>query len=191
MTNSRAAALCLGASVGAAGSLVGMGGSFLALPIIINFFRVHTPQLAVGTGMATVLGTSIGGTLGYIMRNDSFRAEFENMIKNNCIPVFIGDVDVLSAGSLALSSSVTVILGARTSKKLNGQSLRYIVGIFLLSMAPLVPGREAIKNWIEKSRPATPVTSTEDQKKVKAIRSFGIGTFSGFLAGNKSIPLST
>jgi uncharacterized membrane protein YfcA len=194
-SGSRFAAFFLGNAAGTVGSLVGMGGSFFALPVLINCFRISNPQQAVGTGMSTVLGTAIGGSLGYMTRSDSFLLEVvamkDSLNENFKIPERIGDLDLSTAGFLALGSTATVILGAKTTKLLNGRNLRFIVGSFLIAMAPLVPGKTYLKDWIERIRSrnsgkevvtiSSPRLVDENERR---FRSFSIGIFSGFLAGN-------
>jgi uncharacterized membrane protein YfcA len=194
-SGSRFAAFFLGNAAGTVGSLVGMGGSFFALPVLINCFRISNPQQAVGTGMSTVLGTAIGGSLGYMTRSDSFLLEVvamkDSLNENFKIPERIGDLDLSTAGFLALGSTATVILGAKTTKLLNGRNLRFIVGSFLIAMAPLVPGKTYLKDWIERIRSrnsgkevvtiSSPRLVSENERR---FRSFSIGIFSGFLAGN-------
>jgi hypothetical protein len=192
-SGSRFAVFAVGNAAGTLGSLVGMGGSFFALPILINCFRI-SPQQAVGTGMSTVLGTAIGGSLGYMTRSDSFLVDVgamkDSLKENFKIPERIGDLDISTAGFLALSSSATVILGAKTTKLLNGRNLRFIVGSFLIAMAPLVPGKTYLKDWIERIRRnngkevitvSSPRLVSENERR---FRSFSIGIVSGYLAGN-------
>ncbi len=58
----------VGIFVGAVGTLVGAGGGFLVVPILIIFYG-FSPQLAVGTSMAVVFLNALSGTFSYMVQS--------------------------------------------------------------------------------------------------------------------------
>lgn len=57
--------LLLGFSVGAFGTLIGVGGGFILVPIFLLFFQ-WSPQHAIGTSLAIVFLNAISGTIAYV-----------------------------------------------------------------------------------------------------------------------------
>lgn len=55
----------LGVIVGSVGTLVGAGGGFFVVPLLIIFFG-FTPQHAIGTSMAVVFLNALSGSLSYM-----------------------------------------------------------------------------------------------------------------------------
>jgi uncharacterized membrane protein YfcA len=185
-------AIVLGTAAGSLGSLVGMGGSFFALPVLMSkSFGIANSHQAVGTSMMTVLGTAVGGTVAYLVRDGKiFEKDKGDMLnlRNLTEVKRIGDVDVFSAVFLAIASSITVSGGARLTKRLTERSLRFIVAGCLLGMAPLVPLRENIRYYCGAKKDDSPTNdgrrSGGDFKTVSSvIRPLLIGSGSGLLAG--------
>jgi uncharacterized membrane protein YfcA len=176
-------AFVLGTAAGSLGSLVGMGGSFFALPVLMSkSIGIASSHQAVGTSMFTVVGTALGGTVAYLVR-DGFENDKTNTfnLHNLTESKRIGDVDVFAAIFLSFSSAVTVSAGARLTKHLTQRSLRFLVAGCLLGMAPLVPLRESIRSY----RGAKTTVSGEDrnQSRSSIVRPLLIGAGSGLLAG--------
>ena len=57
--------LCTGILIGAIGTLIGAGGGFIHVPVLMIFYG-FTPQHAIGTSMAVVMLNAISGTFAYI-----------------------------------------------------------------------------------------------------------------------------
>ena len=58
----------IGIFVGAVGTLIGAGGGFLVVPILIIFYG-FSPQLAVGTSMTVVFLNAVSGTFSYMAQS--------------------------------------------------------------------------------------------------------------------------
>jgi uncharacterized membrane protein YfcA len=57
--------LCTGILIGAIGTLIGAGGGFIHVPVLMIFYG-FTPQHAIGTSMTVVMLNAISGTFAYI-----------------------------------------------------------------------------------------------------------------------------
>lgn len=174
----------LGIFSGVLGSLVGMGGSFIALPFLTGFFRLSQHH-AHGTSMAVVLATATGGSLAYIFREGSLLDRITHIDADN-IPTLIGDVHLLTAASVAMTASMTVVLGAKFSKMVSAQTLRKIMCSFLFVMAPVVPMRQQIQDFFDGGHHTPKNISDHDSIKdlpERMARPLMIGAFSGILAG--------
>ena len=57
--------LMLGFFIGALGTLVGVGGGFILVPIFLLVFH-YTPQQAIGTSLTVVFFNALSGTIAYI-----------------------------------------------------------------------------------------------------------------------------
>lgn len=57
--------LILGFFIGALGTLVGVGGGFILVPIFLFIFH-YTPQQAIGTSLSVVFFNALSGTIAYI-----------------------------------------------------------------------------------------------------------------------------
>ncbi|MEC4676094.1 MAG: sulfite exporter TauE/SafE family protein [Nitrospirota bacterium] len=58
----------IGIFVGAVGTLIGAGGGFLVVPVLIIFYG-FSPQFAVGTSMAVVFFNAVSGTFSYMAQS--------------------------------------------------------------------------------------------------------------------------
>lgn len=186
-------AFLIGSSAGGLGSIIGLGGSFVALPLLTGVMKM--PQNAAhGTALATVLFTSLGGTMAYMLKpadekEDGFSFwKFVKSVSEGEVPEKMGNVDPLVALCLSASSSVTVVLGAKISKRMTPQMLKLSMGVLLLVVTPLIPARDMIQDYIASRKPkeAPSVDALEQPKPTllgKALTPLGIGTFTGVLAG--------
>lgn len=176
--------LC-GTFAGTVGSLVGMGGAFVALPFLTGFFGLKQ-HIAHGTSIAAVLATSIGGSLAYIQREKDLDKTLSEITKES-IPAKIGNVDLLTAACVAVSSSITVIGGAKLAQRLSATTLKKALGIFMLLVAPTVPLRDHLKS-LQTNKPESNETTYINAKELEkalsnALGPLTIGAFSGILAG--------
>jgi uncharacterized protein len=181
----------IGLVAGGVGSLVGLGGSFLALPLLTSILKLNQ-HLAHGTTMASVLCTSLGGTIAYMMKNKAnLPSDFEFPTSMTAIITMlsnlevIGNVHLLTAGCLSLASSMTVIFGAKLSKQLSVRTLKLSMGVLLLSVAPLIPFREHLKTIATPS--TTPATSSSEVKSntlhIDIYKPLSIGAITGIISG--------
>lgn len=174
----------LGIFSGGLGSLVGMGGSFIALPFLTGMFKLSQHH-AHGTSIAVVLATATGGSIAYVLREQAVLERLTHSDAEN-IPTMIGDVHLLTAATVALSSSMTVVLGAKLSKILSPHVLRVCMMSFLFLMAPVVPYRDAIQDWLEGKHHEHHKEADHDSLKDlpnHMVRPLGIGACAGVLSG--------
>lgn len=189
--------LSLGFASGALGSLLGLGGAFVALPVMTGHFNM--PQgMAHGTSIAVVLATSLGACYSYAKRINLEEIEVTNKSSSSNtffgIPEVVGSIHVVNAASLALTSTVMVVFGAMLSKRLPGSYLKLIHGTMMVVCAPLIPFQSLFKEDL-KVAPALTLTNcnTTDIEVVEAtapkyeiqkvIRPMLIGVVTGTLAG--------
>ncbi len=118
-------ATAIGLVSGAAGSLVGMGGAFVSLPLVEKIFRLSQHQLHA-TSLAAVAATSVGGATGFSQT---------------------GSVDWKTAGLLAAGAGVGVLVGGRVAAQMEPLALKKLLGIFMISVSPLVIVQGRLKQW--------------------------------------------
>lgn len=147
------AGLVVGLVGGTFGSLVGLGGGVLMIPMMTGLLGF--PQHAAhGSSMLAVLFTAVSGGIGYARH---------------------GSVDVVAAVSVALSAMVTARLGARASHGVSPARLRGYFGIFLATVSLLLPVSRYLMAHVD--------TGTALPPAVVAAGGLAIGVISGFLAG--------
>ncbi|MBE3590927.1 MAG: sulfite exporter TauE/SafE family protein [Firmicutes bacterium] len=105
--------LVLGASVGALGTLIGAGGGFLLVPILIMFFHVPT-DIAAGTSLFVVLANAASGAASYARQ---------------------GRVDYRSGAAFALATLPGAVLGARVSSLVAGRPFHILFALLLFAVA--------------------------------------------------------
>ncbi len=103
----------IGILVGILGTLIGAGGGFLHVPMLIIFFG-FSPQHAIGTSIAIVFLNALSGTFSYI---DQKRIDYELGIK------------------FAVVAVPGVIIGASLAQKFTLNVFSIIFGLLLISMA--------------------------------------------------------
>jgi hypothetical protein len=131
--------------------------------------------------MATVVATSSGGTLSYLTRDPEAWEKLRNASIDN-FPSTVGGVDVLTAGCVACTASITAILGAKISKRLSGRTLKIIQSCFMLTNVPMILFREKLKG-MEKIKAETKANSVGASLFEQAPRPLAIGAISGVAAG--------
>ena len=83
--------IIFGGAVGLIGTLIGAGGGFIHVPMLIIFFG-FSPQVAIGTSITAVFLNALSGTLSYITQK---RIDYEIGIKFATVAVpgvFIGAI---------------------------------------------------------------------------------------------------
>jgi len=101
----------IGILVGFISSIMGIGGGFLLLPILIYIMKIPV-KLAVGTSLLRTLITGLSGGTLYILDKQ---------------------VDYLSAIFLTLGTIFGVILGASATKHIDSKKLKFLFGLTILS----------------------------------------------------------
>ena len=116
-------AVC-GFAIGIVVGLSGMGGGVMIVPMLVMIF--HFPiHIAIGTSLATIIFTSLGGIVGYIVHG----------IGMSPLPYSIGYVNLLIWLCMAAPSIPIAQLGAKTSHALPAGRLRYVFVAFLVYAA--------------------------------------------------------
>ena len=164
-------AIIVGCMAGSLGSVVGMGGAFITIPILVHPMFGLSQRVAQGTSMASVLATATGGAIGYMSSSSS--SSSINASRSD----FIGNISIPTTILVSLASTVTAILGAKFSTKISNRQLKISLAVFMLSVAPSPLLREYLANMTTQTKPMSTNWMNELWK------SLSIGTCSGFLAG--------
>lgn len=112
----------IGTLAGSLGSLAGMGGGFVMIPLMTSPHLLRLPQhSAHGTSLFAVAATGIAGAASYASAG----------------------VDIELDGVMALTTAamVTARWGALTTVRLSERHLKRWLGVFMLCVAPMVPAK--------------------------------------------------
>jgi uncharacterized protein len=165
-------AFAIGTVAGVCGSLAGMGGGFVMIPLMTSNLLRLTQHQAHGTSLFAVTTTGMAGALGYA-----------------------GQVNFEAAAAIACCGMVTARLGARMTSRLSEHLLKRALGIFMICVAPLVPlksylvGEDEKDHDDDKTAAAAPDGALEQPdesimttaRRVMIPATIGLG--SGFMAG--------
>ncbi|KAJ8611421.1 hypothetical protein CTAYLR_008997 [Chrysophaeum taylorii] len=162
-----------GVVAGALGSLAGMGGGFVAIPMMTHFGVGQ--HVAHGTSLVGVLATGCAGAVAYGLD---------------------GEVDPLAALLVASTGALTARFGALAASRLEAQILKRALGVFMLVIAPVVPFKQRIMDLLaaeqrrpsseirdDLTSPAALVARVQELRPADFVPLLGIGVMSGFLAG--------
>ncbi|MEJ2192368.1 MAG: sulfite exporter TauE/SafE family protein [Nitrospirota bacterium] len=105
--------LLIGLGAGLFGGLLGIGGGFIMIPLMVRFMRVRQ-HVAHGTSLAVLVFIGLSGALSYALK---------------------GSLDIAAFLLLAATSVVTAYFGARVAHALPEQLLKRFFGAFLLFVA--------------------------------------------------------
>eukprot|EP00522_Entomoneis_paludosa_P000039 CAMPEP_0172467786 /NCGR_PEP_ID=MMETSP1065-20121228/59826_1 /TAXON_ID=265537 /ORGANISM="Amphiprora paludosa, Strain CCMP125" /LENGTH=270 /DNA_ID=CAMNT_0013225029 /DNA_START=165 /DNA_END=977 /DNA_ORIENTATION=+ len=112
----------IGTFAGVLGSLAGMGGGFVMIPLMTNRALLGLSQhQAHGTSLFAVTATGLAGAWSY---KDSVRFE--------------------EASAIALTGIFTARLGARSASQLSEKALKRALGMLMVTMAPAVHAKQYI-----------------------------------------------
>ena len=111
-----------GFPIGMVTGLTGLGGGALIVPMLVLAlnFPMH---IAIGTSVASIIFTSLGGTVGYIVNG---------LEVPGLLPYSIGYVNLPIWLCLAATSIPLAQLGARAAHALPAKQLRYIFIAFMV-----------------------------------------------------------
>ena len=167
-------AFTIGTLAGTCGSLAGMGGGFIMIPLMTSTHKLLsmnlTQHVAHGTSLFAVAATGIAGATSYATSTKEA-------------------VDVESAVCITVCAMMTARLGALYSTKLSQVSLKKVLGVFMICVSPIIPLKPYLNGWNSGSGNAGRSASDGETNalfstKVKdSIISGGIGLGSGFMAG--------
>ncbi len=105
--------LAVGLFVGFLGAIMGIGGSFLLIPIMIYVLRVPTSTV-IGTSMVLTLVTMVFATILHAVTNHL--------------------VDAVLALMLMIGGVIGAQFGARAGQRIRGEHLRLLLGLLILSV---------------------------------------------------------
>ena len=166
----RSKAFVIGSIAGTCGSLAGMGGGFIMIPLMTSKRILGlTQHQAHATSLFAVATTGLAGAVSYSSLEE----------ENN--------VDARVAAAIALSGMATASLGAHASARLSQKRLGLGLGIFMLLVAPTIPARDYLLELQPKDLSSKISTESGDDSVVgswqRYVKASAIGCFSGFLAG--------
>ena len=101
----------IGSIIGFVGAVLGVGGGFMLVPMLIYLLRVPT-MTVIGTGMVLTLTTMVTSTILHAYANHL--------------------VDAVLALVLMIGGVVGAQFGVRTGQKLRGEWLRLLLGVLVL-----------------------------------------------------------
>jgi uncharacterized membrane protein YfcA len=117
------AATGAGLCAGFLGSMLGLGGGFIMVPILHIGFKLDM-HWSVGTSLAIMIFTAISSSLGYWRQ---------------------GRIDAKLAKYLAITSIPAVVAGALASRAIGSRELKVIFGVALaLAAVRMVTGKKAL-----------------------------------------------
>jgi len=105
--------------VGIGAGIVGAGGAFLLVPIMLAILKIPT-RMTIASSLAITLISSIGAVSGKLST---------------------GQVEILPSLVIVVASLIASPLGANAGKRMNTKILQLIMGILILATA--------VKTWIE------------------------------------------
>ena len=121
----------LGFTVGAFGTLVGAGGGFILVPILLLLYPDRPPEVITAMSLFVVLGNASSGTLAYARQ---------------------GRVDVRSGLSFALATLPGAVAGAIVVKQIDRSTFNLVfavvlaaIGAYLLLPRPVATIREPLR----------------------------------------------
>ena len=106
--------LLLGLFIGFAGSVLGIGGGFIVVPVLIYVLRVPA-AMVVGTSLLQILCTMMAATLLHAVTNQS--------------------VDLVLALILIVGSVIGAQFGARAGMNLKGEHFRLLLAVLVFGVA--------------------------------------------------------
>ncbi|WP_042352368.1 sulfite exporter TauE/SafE family protein [Bacillus massiliigorillae] len=112
-------AVILALIVGIAAGIVGAGGSFILVPIMLVVLKIPT-RMTIATSLAVAFISSIGSTIGKIST---------------------GQISYLPAAVLIVSSLIASPIGAKIGQKMNTKVLQVVLAILIMATA--------IKVWMD------------------------------------------
>jgi uncharacterized membrane protein YfcA len=107
-------AFTLGMFVGLLGGIMGVGGGFVAVPIMVYLFRMPT-RVVIGTSLLQVFATSVLTTVLQAWQNKS--------------------VDAVLAAMLIFGGVVGAQFGTRAGYNLKGEQIRALLGLLVLAVS--------------------------------------------------------
>jgi uncharacterized protein len=173
----------IGSFAGLLGSLAGMGGGFVMIPLMTSQY-VFSPQQpltqhqAHGTSLFAVAATGLAGAVSYY----SVKSDTKNDEGTNSDHYGTNVVRIPEAAAIALTAIITARWGAQATLYVSGAALKRALGYLMLFMAPAVPSKAYYLQSIEEI-PVKSITPGEDSMWNRLMYPTIIGVGSGFLSG--------
>lgn len=146
-----------GFMAGALGSMVGMGGAFVALPFMTNYLRVPT-HTAHATSTAVVFLTALSGSLMFYLAASSSSDEEEKQNKDGTVLAAVGALPLTSSSSstsskVNIGAAITIcaasvplsLVGVRLARHMSAFTLHTLLGGWMMLVAPLSIYSDQIK----------------------------------------------
>eukprot|EP00802_Teleaulax_amphioxeia_P007345 Tamp_07351.p1 GENE.Tamp_07351~~Tamp_07351.p1 ORF type:complete len:414 (+),score=52.93 Tamp_07351:56-1243(+) len=151
---SAALGLPVGGIAGTFGSLVGVGGGVIMVPMLTcRPLSLHARE-ASATSLVAVVGTGLISAILYTS---------------------YGQSNLEAAGIIAAAAMVTAPAGARATMALSHTTLKRLMGLFLLLAAPSVPLRDCLKTPADcPSDPAPPTPAATSASSAPAAAAPGV-----------------
>ena len=112
--------IILGVGVGAFGTLIGAGGGFLLLPLLLFLYPHERPSVLTGISLAVVFANALSGSVAYArMRR----------------------IDLQAGLAFALAGIPGAVLGAMVTNHLDRRAFDPLLGIALLVGAMIILAR--------------------------------------------------
>ncbi len=108
--------------IGAASTLMGIGGATLSVPVM-TLFSVPIKK-AIGTASLLGLMIAVPATIGYI---------WQGFGEAGLLPYSLGFVNLIGVAVVAPASSIMAPIGARTAHRLPRRVLSVVFGLFLIA----------------------------------------------------------
>jgi len=159
----KAQRVSLGAGLlaGVFGSIVGVGGGVLIVPMISSACRSIPQRLVSGTSLTAVVTTGVFSTLSYLGAER---------------------VDLGAAACICATAMATAPLGARLTARLDCQALRRVLGYFLVGVSPLIPLKTfLIEQGLIRVSHAKPEPQWPSNER--AVLLLSVGAVAGLLSG--------
>jgi len=110
--------------VGIVSGIFGIGGGILIIPVLVLALRFEM-HYAIGTSLAIIIFSSIGGTIGYIINGLGVADRLAHSV---------GYINLPSWLLLALPGAIMAQVGAMTAHKIPGRPLMYVFVVILFYM---------------------------------------------------------
>ncbi|KAL3945144.1 MAG: hypothetical protein SGBAC_000747 [Bacillariaceae sp.] len=152
--------LGIGVGAGVLGSLAGLGGGFVMIPLMTSRLLRLSQHQAHGSSLFAITSTGIAGALSYS-----------------------GHVDYEAAAAIACTGIVTARFGVRAMSAMPEKMLKKSLGMLMIGVAPLVPAKSY---FAEAAGSKETVGGEKGDEKNMAERLYApalIGCFSGFASG--------
>eukprot|EP00529_Nitzschia_sp_RCC80_P029693 CAMPEP_0113489886 /NCGR_PEP_ID=MMETSP0014_2-20120614/26759_1 /TAXON_ID=2857 /ORGANISM="Nitzschia sp." /LENGTH=320 /DNA_ID=CAMNT_0000383635 /DNA_START=50 /DNA_END=1012 /DNA_ORIENTATION=+ /assembly_acc=CAM_ASM_000159 len=175
----------IGSLAGTCGSLAGMGGGFIMIPLMTSRRLLGlTQHQAHGTSLFAVTTTGIAGAISYGTSTNTTNKTNDTDSNSNSNSSISSNVDVTAAAAIAFCGMMTARAGALATSRISEVTLRKALGAFMLCVAPLVPAKEYLRGSGSTANPPTENNDDDTELSLSRLVVPGmIGCCSGFLAG--------